>query len=114
MQKPCSEFFDSGTFLGTSNINVKYRGLYESVEAGEGFMVVDTEDELSFEEFIEGCHGCLPLARDGLVVNDDVEPLNVVLLFTNTQQEGLPWFQTRKEGLNTGSNLQKRRETEKF
>ena len=97
VQKPHSEFFDSGTCV-------------EAVEAVEGFMEVDTEDEVSFEEFIEGCHGCLPLARDGRVVNDDIEPLNVVLLFTNTQQEGLPWFQTRKKGLNTGSNLQKRRE----
>ena len=114
MQEPCSELFDSGTFLGTSHVYVEHRGLDELVEAVEGFMIVNTEDEVCFEEFIEGGQGCLGLSRDGLVVNNDMEPLDVVLLFTNAQQEGLAWFQTWKEGLNTGSNLQKRRDIENY
>lgn len=93
VKQPCSEFLYSGTFLGTSQVDVKHCGLDECVEAVEGFMVVNTEDEVCLEKLIESCQGCLRLARDGLLVNDDIEPLNVVLLFTNTEKEGLSWFQ---------------------
>lgn len=82
MQKSCSKLLDSGTFLGTSHVNVEYGGLDERIEVVEGFMVVDAEGEVCFEELVESCQGCLCLARDGLVVNDYVESLNAVLLFT--------------------------------
>lgn len=107
-QQSCSELLDSGTFLCISHIDVEHRGLDECIEVVEGFMVVNTEDEMCLEEFIESCQGCLRLARDGFVVNNNIEPLDVVLLFTDTQQEGLSWFHTPKEGLNTGSNLQQK------
>lgn len=68
-------------------------------------MVVDTEDEVCFEELIESCQGCLCLARDGLVINDDIVSLDAVLLFTNTQEEGLSRLHTSKEGFDTGSHL---------
>jgi len=81
-------------------------GLDEHVEAVEGSIVVDTEDEVCLEEFIESCQGCLCLARDGVVVNDDIEAFDVVLLFTDIQEEGLSWFQTPKEDIHTGSKMQ--------
>lgn len=68
-------------------------------------MVADTEDEVCFEELIKSCQGCLCLARDGLLINDDVVSLDAVLLLTNTQEEGLSWLHTSKEGFNTGSHL---------
>ena len=58
-----SELLDSGTFLGTSHINVKNCGLDECIEVEEGFVVVDTEDEVCFEELVESCQGCLCLAQ---------------------------------------------------
>lgn len=48
----------------------------------------------------------ISLERNG-VVNNDIESLEVVLLFTDTQEEGLSWFQTISEGLNTGANRNK-------
>lgn len=105
MKKSRSELPNSGIFLGTSHVDVEHCGLDECVEVVEGFMVVDTEDEVCFEELMESCQGCLCLARDGLVVNDDIEPLDVFLLFTNTQEEGLSWLHTCKEGFKTGSDL---------
>lgn len=68
---------------------MEYRGLDECVEVVEGFMVVNTEDKVCLEEFIKSCQGCLRLVRNGLVVNNDIEPLDIVLLFTDTQEEGL-------------------------
>ena len=108
MQISRSELLDSGTFLGTSHINVKNCGVDECIEVEEGFVVVDTEDEVCFEELVESCQGCLCLAqtsRDGLVVNDDVVSLDAVLLLTHTQEEGLTRGHTSKEGLDTGSIL---------
>lgn len=109
VQQSCSELLHTGTFLGTSHINVEHSGLDECVEAVKGFLVVNTEDEVGLEEFIESCQGCLSLARDGLMVNNDIESLEVALLFTDTQEDGLSWFQTLKEDLNTGANLEKNR-----
>lgn len=68
-------------------------------------MVVETEGEVCFEELIKCCQGCLCLARDGFVINDDVVCLDAVFIFTNTQEEGLFRFHTSKEGFNTGSHL---------
>lgn len=68
-------------------------------------MVVDTEDEVYFEEFIESCQVSLCLARDGLLINDGVVSLDDVL-FTNTQEEGLSRFNNSKGRFNTGSHLQ--------
>lgn len=50
MKQPCSEFLYSGTFLGTSQVDVKHCGLDECVEAVEGFMVVNTEDEVCLKK----------------------------------------------------------------
>lgn len=106
MQKSRSELLDSGTFLGTSHVNVKNCGLDECIEVEEGFVVVDTEDEVCFEQLIKSCQRCLRLAWYGLVVNDDVVMLDAVLLLTLTQQEGLTWRHTSKEDFHTGSTLE--------
>lgn len=58
-------------------------------------MVVDTEGEVCFEELIKSCQGCLGLAGDGLVINDDEVSLDAVLLCANTQEEGLSRRHTR-------------------
>lgn len=83
-QKSRSYPLDSGTFLGTSHVNVGNCGIDERIEVVEGFVVVDTEDKACFEELIKSCQGCLCLASDGL---DDV-CFDDVLHFTNTQVEG--------------------------
>ena len=105
VQKSRSELFDSGTFLGTSDVNVKNCGLDECIEVEEGLVVADTEGEVCFEELIESCQGCLCLAGDGLVVNDDVVSLDAVPLLTHTQEEGLSRHHTSKERFDTGSHL---------
>lgn len=99
VKKPCSDFFYSGTFFHFADVNAIHSGLDEDEEAGQGIIIRHSKSIMRLEELIKGSNWGLHPAGNGLLVQDDVEVLDAVASFSDTEQKGLSGASFFKEGL---------------
>lgn len=89
LQQSCTEFLDTWGFLCASDVDVVDRGLKECVETTKSLIIVEAEDVVSFEQLIHCSHRCQGTAWNSLVVEGNVEPLDLIPLLPNTEEDGL-------------------------
>jgi len=103
-----SNFLDPRTLLHTSNINSIHGGLDECVEAGQRFIVGHGKNKMCLEELVIGSNYGLRRTGNDLLVQDNVEILDAVASFSNTQEKGLSTASFPEEGLHASPHLRKK------
>lgn len=63
---------------------------------------------MCLEELVKGSNSSLRLTRNGLLVHDDVEMLDAVVSFSNTQEKRLSRASVLEEGLNAFPDLREK------
>lgn len=99
VKKPRSDFFHPRTLFHFANVDAKHGGLDEGEEAGQRIVIGQGKSIMRLEELIKCSNWGLHPAGNGLLVQDDVEILDAVASFTNTEKKGLFGASFLKEGL---------------
>lgn len=99
VKKPCSDFFYPRTLFHFADVNAIHGGLDEDEEAGQRIIIRHGKSIMRLEELIKGSNWGLHPAGNGLLVQDDVEVLDAVASFSDTEKKGLFGASFFKEGL---------------
>lgn len=89
VKKPCSDFFYLRTLFHFADVDAIHGGLDEDEEAGQRIIIRHSKSIMRLEELIKGSNWGLHPAGNGLLVQDDVEVLDAVASFSDTEKKGL-------------------------